>query len=310
MEELYPKKLIYFIPEIIIFKFSNAVDCLYYAFELLQKKQNEEFNSSNIGKVELISKLMDLNIKCYRKFLSIFIKIIGDKNIKNLNIKCQNVDFLKKDINLADFFSDEDLNSIFTFLYLIRNNSEYKQYTYSFLTTIFYDNMISTSKKYYNLGLRINKLCKNDKYFLRVIIQLLYNNMNESLGILEERFSEYKFIPKSNRNQINHVSNINNNNNQINNINNNNNNNQNNNLMLIDKDKLILLEKSFDDVRNHFLNLIHFYQISSDIKELYDSNSLENKHLINFLQNLYNIIFSKNNIQKIDDKNECYKKIC
>ena len=133
------------------------------------------------------------------------------------------------------------------------------------MTTIFYDNMNSTSKKYYNLGLRINKLCKNDKDFLRVIIQLLYNNMNESLTRLNERFSE-----------------------------------------LSEDDQLV---KFFDDVRNQFLKLIHFYQISPDIKELYDSNSLENKLLVNLLLNVYNIIFSKNNIQKIDDKNESYKNL-
>ena len=70
-----------------------------------------------------------------------------------------------------------------------------------------------------------------------------------------------------------------------------------------------MLEKSFDDVGNQFLNLIHFYQISPDIKELYDSKSLENKYLISLLLNLYNIIFSKNNIQKIDDKNRHYKNL-
>ena len=271
-----------------------------------------------------------------------------------------------------EYFRDEDLNSIFTFINLIHNNSEYKQYTNRFLKI--FDGQINVkTSKYFNLGFRINKLCKNNKNFLRIIILLLYNNMNISLSRLEQRFCEYKSnltypnqinqinnINNNNNNQIdninnnnnNQINNINNNNNQINNFNNNNNNqinniinnnmqinvvnnNQNNNINnpfdlfligfgirrnnrlrnpffiirrnnnaeLSDHDKLVMLEESFNDVRNQFLKLIHFYQISSDIKELYDFNSFENKKLINLLLSLYSIIFSPNNIKKIDDKN-------
>ena len=313
LKELYPQKLIYFIPVKIILRFQDAINCINLSFIFVKKtyalSQNKE--------LELISKLMELNKECFRQFLSILIKIIGDQNIKNLNLKIVCVVYLEIDIEKVEYFSDKDLSIIFNFLNLMHNNSEYKKYTHDFLTKIFGDNMNSESKKYYNLGKRINNLCKNNKDFLRIIIQLLYNNLNENLSILENRFSEYKFIPKSNQNQINQVSNVSNNNNQINNINNNNNqinninnnNNQNNNIVLSDEDKLILLEKSFDDVRIQFLKLIHFYQISPDIKELYDSNKLENKYLINLLLNLYNIIFSENNIQKIDDKNEHYKNL-
>ena len=120
----------------------------------------------------------------------------------------------------------------------------------SFLSKIFGDNMNSESKKYYYyLGLRINELCKNNKNFRKIIIKLLYNNMNESLTRLDERFSE-----------------------------------------LSEDDQLV---KFFDDVRNQFLKLIHFYQISPDIKELYDSNKLENTYLINLLLNIYHIIIEK-----------------
>ena len=318
LNELYPQKLIYFIPKIIILRFKDAINCIYHSFSFIKIiydiSKNYEFNLSNI------EKSMELNKKCFGKFLSILIKIIGDKNIKNLNLKCQIVNFLIIDIDKVEYFSDEDLNSIFNFFNLIHNNSDYKQYINAFLTTIFHDKIYLKSKEYYNLGKRINELFKNNKNFLRVIIQLLYNNMNESLSKLEEKFSEYKnnqinIINNNNFQNNNNINNnniqnnnINNNNNQINNINNNNNN-QNNNIVLSDEDKLILLEKSFDDVGNQFLNLIHFYQISPDIKELYDSKSLENKYLISFLLNLYNIIFSKNNIQKIDDKNEHYKNL-
>jgi hypothetical protein len=161
--------------------------------------------------------------------------------------------------------------------------------------------------------------------------------MNNSLSRLEERFCEYKYNPIYNQNDINRVSNINNNIIQINSINNNNNLNNiinisNNNIYigfesnvnnrfrnpffimrrrnnsdLSDNDKLINLEESFWDVNYQFLKLIHFYLISSNIKELYDFNTFENKILINLLLSLYNIIFSPNNIKKIEDKNLSYK---
>ena len=234
-----------------------------------------------------------------------------------------------------ELFSDEDLISIFTFLNLIHNNSEYKHYTSQFLE-IFDVNINCKISKNYNLGLRINKLCKNNKNFLRIIILLLYNNMNISLSKLEERFCEYKVNQTSNQNDINRVLNININNIQINNINNNNNQNNiinipNNNIFnrfevnlnnrfrnrfimrrrnnseLSNIDKLTKLEESFCDVGIQFLKLIHFYQISSDIKELYDFNTFENKILINLLLSLYNIIFSTNNIKKIEITNLSYK---
>ena len=436
LNELYPKKLIYFIPEIIIYRFEYVLNFInvvslflkaHYNYILIIKEK-QKFNSFRDGKKEeIISKLMKLNEKCFRQYLSILIKIIGDQNIKKLILKCESVESLKKHLYLVELFSDEDLNAIFTFINSIHNNSEYKKYTYRFLK-IFDGKINSKISKYYNLGLRINKLCKNNKNFLRILIILLYKNLNISLTILEERFCEYKFNPISNRNQINQIlnnnnpinNNNNNNNNQINNNNNNNqinnnnnnqinnnnnnnnliNNNSNNNLInninninnqidninninnqinnsnnnnnqinnannnnnqinnnninninninnqinninnnlnninilidsifiglenrslfrirrinnaeLSDNDKLIMLEESFGDVKNQFLKLINFYQISSDIKELYDFNSFEYKILLNLLLSLYNIIFSPNNIKKIDDKNISYKNL-
>ena len=79
-----------------------------------------------------------------------------------------------------------------------------------------------------------------------------------------------------------------------------------------DKDKLILLEESFNETNLQFKKLIHFYQLSSDIKELYNNNNFESKYLYNLLLSLYNIIFSPTNISKIDDNktnNTCYKKL-
>ena len=353
LNELYPKKLIYFIPDIIIFKFEFIFNFLIHATSFVKlHSDKQKYNSLKDGKKEeLISKLIKLSEKCFEQYLSILIKVIEDQNIKKLVLKCISVENLKNYLYLVEYFSDENLNSIFTFINLIHNNSEYKNYTQRFLK-IFDAQINLKTSKYFNLGLRINKLCKNNKNFLRIIILLLYNNMNTSLTRLEERFYEYKCNSISSQNQINQINNINNNNqiinnnNQINNINNNqinnniNNNNQNNNINnpfeflfmgfeirrnnrirnpffiirrnnaeLSDHDKLVLLEESFNDVRIQFLKLIHFYQISSDIKKLYDFNSFENKILINLFLSLYSIIFSTNNMKKIDEKNIPYKKL-
>ena len=373
LNELYPKKLIYFIPEIIIFKFEFVFNFIIQATSFIKLHYDKQkFNSLRDGKKEeFISKLMKLSMKCFEKYLSILIKILEDQNIKKLELKCISVENLKNYLYLVEYFSDENLNSIFTFINLIHNNSEYNNYTQRFLK-IFDSQINLKTSKYFNLALRINKLCQNNKNFIRTIILLLYNNMNTSLSRLGERFCEYKFKSISSQNQTNQINNINNNNNQINNINNNNqivnnnyqinninnnnnnqinnninnnqinaiNNNQNNNInnpfefffigfeirrnnrvrnplfiirrnnaQLSDHDKLVLLEESFNDVRSQFLKLIHFYQISSDIKELYDFNSFENKILINLLLNLYNVIFSPNNMKKIDEKNIPYKKL-
>ena len=357
LNELYPKKLIYFIPEIIIYRFEFVLSFIWHASSILNFYSNdkEKFNSLKDGKKEeLISQLKILCKKCLEQYLSILIKMIGDQNITKLIIKCESVEVIKNYLYLVELFSDEDLNSIFTFINSIHNNSEYKNYKYRFLKI--FDNQINlATSKYYNLGLRINNLCKNNKTFLRIIILLLYNNINISLSRLEVRFCEYKSNSNSNQNQLNQINNINNNNqidinnnnNQINNNNNNiqinninNNNIQNNNInipfdliffrfdlrgnnrivnpffiirrnnaLLSDNDKLIMLEESFKDARIQFLKLINFYQISSDIKELYDCNTFEYKILLNLLLSLYNIIFSPNNIEKIDDKNISYKNL-
>ena len=54
---------------------------------ILIRKEKGKFNSS--GKEELISKLIELNEKCFRQYLSILIKIKGDKNIKKISLKCE-----------------------------------------------------------------------------------------------------------------------------------------------------------------------------------------------------------------------------
>jgi hypothetical protein len=170
-------------------------------------------------------------------------------------------------------------------------------------------------------------------------INNINNNNNQIDNINNNNNNQINNINNNNinNNNNNQINNIINNNMQIDNVNNNQNNNinnpfdlfligfgvrrnnrlrnpffiirRNNNAELSDHDKLVMLEESFNDVRNQFLKLIHFYQISPDIKELYDFNSFENKKLINLLLSLYSIIFSPNNIKKIDDKNIPYKNL-
>ena len=138
LKELYPQKLIYFIPVKIILRFQDAINCINLSFIFVKKtyalSQNKE--------LELISKLMELNKECFRQFLSILIKIIGDQNIKNLNLKIVCVVYLEIDIEKVEYFSDKDLSIIFNFLNLMHNNSEYKKYTHDFLTKIFGDNPV------------------------------------------------------------------------------------------------------------------------------------------------------------------------
>ena len=302
LNELYPKKLIYFIPEIIILRFEQVTNFI-SSFLKIIKKEKEKFNLSKDEKKEIIFGLCELSEKCLRQFLSILLKIRGDLNISKLYLKCDCVKILINHLRSVELFNDDDLSSIFTFYDLIHNKPEYENCTQTLLT-IFDFNFYLDPK--YNLDLRINNLCKINRDFLRVLIKLLYNNMNKSLSLLEERFSEYKFIPNSNQNHINQISNIQNNNNQINNINHNNI--QNIHIESSDNEKLILLEKAFDDVGIQIIRLITFYRISSDVKELYESNTFENGKLINLLLSLHEIIFSSNK-KKIDDKNNSYKEL-
>ena len=183
---------------------------------------------------------------------------------------------------------------------------------------IFEGEISSNKNMYYNFGVRIGELIIKNKDFLKLLLQLLYDNMNSNLSKLEEKFAEYKFKPKSNQNQNNHNSNNTINNNDINNSHQDNNNNSNNflnqvlNLLsfvgrrlindeMTNEDKFILLEKAFKDTNNQFLILTNFYRISVDIKQLYEINTFEGKYLNNLLLSLYSIIFSANNVSKILD---------
>ena len=127
LNELYPQKLIYFIPEKIILRFENALNFIkeissfmkFHLEYILIRTDKGKFNSS--GKEELISKLMKLNEKCFRQYLSILIKIKGDKNIKNISLKCDCDKILKKYLNLM-YLIDLNLN--------LNRNGKVKEYNY------------------------------------------------------------------------------------------------------------------------------------------------------------------------------------
>ena len=353
IKELYPQKLIYFLPEAIILKFEFIINILKNISILLKASYNLISNNNNNDKEKqsfieernnLITKLEVLIEHCFKQYLSIIVKIVGDENIKKLVLKCEGIKCINNYIYLNNYFTDDDIYSIFNFINFIHNNSEYKKFAINFMK-IFENEMSLKESKYYNFGIRIIKLIKNNEEFLRILIILLYNNMNSSLSKLEERFCEYKFKPKSNQNNQNNQI-YNNNDNDDNNNENDDNDNDNdinevnnglqaqlynfifgfpllnvgnrngrnrnqfiifrriNNSQMNDKEKLALLEESFKDANNQFIKLINFYKISTDIKQLYDMNSFENKYLYNLLLSLYNIIFSPNNISKLfDDSN-------
>ena len=65
------------------------------------------------------------------------------------------------------------------------------------------------------------------------------------------------------------------------------------------------------DTNWQFIKLNNFYSLSSDIFELYDFDSFENKFLDNLLLSIYNIIFSSNDFGQIKDNKfiKSYKKL-
>ena len=330
---LYSTELIYFLPEKIFIKIWHIIELLNEINNLLDKSDNN--NNNLIPSVVLFDggskkELKKLREKSLKKYISIIIELIKDKNIKKLIIKCDYIDNIQNYIALEEYFTDEYLLSIFDFIYLIHNNNEYKEYANNFMI-IFETKLYDKQSKYYNFGERLAKLLKTNQNFLRILIIILYSNINSSLTRLEERFCEYKSQPGSIQN------NNNSNNEQNNNLNANLSNLldtiyilfDNNNMLVRNRfrairrvnfgamtasEQLKLLEDSFKDTIRQFLRLNAFYKITKDIDELYDINSFENKNLRNLLLSLYSIVFSPKNIEKIIDEktkkiNGVYKKL-
>jgi hypothetical protein len=346
LNELYPKKLIYFFPENIFTKFKNIISLLKNLINNISPSHDDFIdcciNKDTLKNLEYKAKLQitkkNLEIlcqKCLKQYISLIMKIISDKNVKKLTFKSDLLIIIKNSINDEEYFTDEEIFLIFNFLTEIINNNDYKNIIDDF-TKLFENKIIikknNNEKTITKFGERLYNLLKSNNNFLRNILLLIYNTINSSLSKLEEIFAEYKFKPKSNNTNLN-----NNNNNNIEEINdeglnafiglierihnlrnNNNNNGELNHIIVIggvnplarrnitqlnDKEKLSILNNCLKDTYNQFIRLNNFYSLSNNIIELYDFDKFENKYLNNLLISLYNIIFSPNNSNKINDNN-------
>ena len=347
LNELYPKKLIYFFPENIFTKFKNIISLLKNLINNISPSHDDFIDccinkdtSKNLEyktKLQITKKNLEILCqKCLKQYISLIMKIISDKNVKKLTFKSDLLITIKNSINDEEYFTDEEIFLIFNFLTEIINNNDYKNIIDDF-TKLFESGVIikknNNEKTITKFGERLYNLLKSNNNFLRNILLLIYNTINSSLSKLEEIFAEYKFKPKSNNTNINN----NNNNNNIEEINdeglnafiglierihnlrnNNNNNGELNHIIVIggvnplarrnitqlnDKEKLSILNNCLKDTYNQFIRLNNFYSLSNNIIELYDFDKFENKYLNNLLVSLYNIIFSPNNSNKINDNN-------
>ena len=349
--ELYPKKLIYFFPENIIHRFINIIQLLK---TILKRIINFQINPKLVAifdenyLTEIKNKKNNIKILCkenLKKYLSILVKIISDKNIKKLIFKCQILEEVQNSITEVEYFTNEELFNIFNFLNEIHDDSEYKKYASDFMKI--FNNKVIKLEGLTDLGKKLKELFKekDNNNILRTILTLLYSDMNSSLTKLEEIFGEYKFKPKTNGNNNINQNNINDGNNNDNNNNNlgiiidnlgvrlvgagfrmfnpflpgirgflvnvNNLNERRNLQQLSDKEKLDLLNESLKDTYFKFGKLINFYLLASDINELYNFKTFENKYLNNLLVSLYNIVFSSTNSNKLNDTKviDSYKKL-
>ena len=250
LDELYPKKLIYFFPEKIIIKFGSIITLLKNILSGLNdnKKEKEDimdsflksneidnnvYNNVYIDKLNKIKNNLEISCKgCLKQVITLLIKIISDKNVKKISFKCDILSILQSIIAQEEFFTDEEIINIFDFMKEIHNNPEYKRIINKFMQ-VFENKIITTNAQRQNVFTkfadRIYNICKkkeNNK-LLQTILVLLYSNVNESLSKLEEIFAEYKYNPRSNaRINVNIANNNNDNNNNDNNDDGNNDNNE------------------------------------------------------------------------------------
>ena len=336
LNELYPKKIIYLLPEDIFLRFHELIVFLYDVSQRLSHQNEDIFDvllniyifNDNKEKVEIINRKKNIIILCnksLKQYISVLTKIIDDKKIKNIDIKCEILGTLKRVlIEEVENISDNEIFCIFNFISEIHNDPGNHQFISNIMKI--FNNTIIKSNRLTKLGQRLQNLLKDkeNNNLLRKILIILYDNINSSLSKLEEIFAEYKF--KGNNN-IQNTAQINNNNiEDINGINENHNNelpeinnrrnrsmdliillmdyfqNQRNIISLLtDEEKLKILDNYLKDVGFQFLKLINFYKLSQNMYELYDFNSFENKYLDNLLISLYDIIFSPSNSSKITD---------
>ena len=208
---LFPNKLIYFIPENFITNIKPIIDTIKTISNIcntiknnlsLKKSQNHDISNFFLEYKNLAENLEKLCKKTSYQYISINIKIIVDENIKKPNNKCICLDNVRKFLDSDDLFTNDDLYSIFNFINLVHNNPEYKS-TVMFFIRIFENNMKLEASSYYKLGQRLNVLFSKNIDFLRIITILLYSSLDQRLSLLEEAFSEYRFIPRNSQNQFN-----------------------------------------------------------------------------------------------------------
>ena len=284
--EFYPSKLIYFFPVKILLGLIGLQYLLLGIVITFSDTRQDILDSSNYcqnKKQAERDEILKLSENCLKQYVSFLSKIISDKYLKNTDIKCITLKVLQNILIREKYFTDEEIFCVFNFINEIHNNREYKNEVFNF-TKIFNNKLKISENSFTDLGLRLHKLFEKrdkDNYIIRTILNLLYNNINSSLSDLEENFAEFKQSFNNNISQ------------------------------LTDKKKLEKLNNSLIDTNWQFIKLNNFYSLSSDIIELYEFGSFENKFLDNLLLSLYNIIFSSNNSEQIKDNkfNESYKKL-
>ena len=170
-DELYEKKLIYFLPEKIFYRFKHIILFLKTVMKRLSQEilfdENTNSHNNNITDIKTMLKLKKEALKilckqCLKQYLSILVKIISDKNIKKLEFKCEILKTLQNSITEEEYFTDEEIFNIFNFLNEIHNDVEYKKSVNDFLK-IFDNKIFVKDKVFTNLGKRLNKLLEKKR---------------------------------------------------------------------------------------------------------------------------------------------------
>ena len=294
--EFYPSKLIYFFPVKILLGLIGLQYVLLGIVITFSDTLPDILDSSNYcqnKKQADRDEILKLSENCLKQYVSFLSKFISDKCIKNNHLKCIALKLLQTILIKEKYFTDEEIFCIFNFIDEIHNDKEYENNVFNF-TKIFNEKLKLSENSFTELGLRLHKLFEqkgDNNNIIRIILNLLYNNINSSLSDLEENFAEFK--QSFNNNKVN------------------NSNNGNNISQLTDKKKLEKINSSLIDTNWQFIKLNNFYSLSSDIIELYEFDSYENKFLDNLLLLIYDIIFSSDNFGLIKDNKvfESYKKL-
>ena len=98
LNDLYHSKLIYFLPVKIIFKLKSLIDFIFGVFVNLTKVKIHILDYSNSYRNEKKSYIKDLwalAANCLYQYISIVSKIISDKCVKNIHLKCIILNILK-----------------------------------------------------------------------------------------------------------------------------------------------------------------------------------------------------------------------